>query len=113
MIRDRHQRKETYIMPLNYTPLVPTPNGDYIWICAACDHAISGFDAREASLDEYTRETLEGSLYILTHMTPGTKLAPLSEPDNISDSNLLSSCDCCKRPHETFEFYSSYQAVTI
>lgn len=101
-------------MPISHTPLVPTPNGDFIWVCDDCDHALFGFDPRETGwLDEYRRETLEGSLYILTHMTPGTKLKPLSEPDNRSDSNLLSSCDCCKRPHETFEFYSGYQAVTL
>lgn len=102
-------------MPLDYTPLVPRPNGDYIWLCADCDHAISGFDARDTGWlpDGYTRQTLEAVLFILTHLDEGTKLAPLPEPDNASDSNLLSSCDCCKRPHETFEFYSGYQAVTI
>lgn len=91
---------------------IPTPNGDYIWVCNDCDHAINGFDPRDTGwLDEYTRATLEGSLYLLTHLDPGTKLQPLPEPDNQSDSNLLSHCEVCKRPHEHGEFYSGYQAV--
>lgn len=89
--------------------IIPTPNGDTICICNDCAHALAGFDARDAYLDEYTRATLEGATKILFAQTIHN--AHLHDCEQ-SDSNLITRCDCCNRPHEHGEFYAVLESRT-
>lgn len=86
---------------------IPAPNGDTISVCDSCGHALEGYLPTDIGLEEYTRDTLEGTIFYLTLMNKNdTYLVDVER----SDSNLIPRCDICKRTHETFEFYSIYEA---
>lgn len=90
--------------------IIPSPNGDTIAICDACGHALAGYLPTDIGYEQWTRETLEGTVRLLTAMNKaGTKLHTAER----SDSNLIQRCDCCDRPHETFEFYDILEARYI
>jgi len=80
----------------NAARLIPTVDGDYIWVCDTCDHALNGYDPIDAGLDAYPYEVLEGVRQILTK-TDGElgEARPVSER---SDSTLILNCSCCLRP---------------
>lgn len=86
---------------------VPAPNGDTISVCDICGHALEGFSPEDAGLNEYSRATLEGTVFYLTLMNKNDTYLHDAER---SDSNLIPRCDVCKTPKSPFQWYSIYEA---